>query len=393
MNKYEKIKYLRENVYPELAKIYQESDISIAALSKKYNVSYSSFYNYMNENNLVVVKDTRSLRCSEDIIKQIISDFEKDPYISLATLSEKYNMAQRTISRILKRNGFEPHNIKVQKETKEKIALGAQIYTTTNLSIIDSAKKAQIGKNTLAKYLKANNLLKKEVHIQKNITFDCDFFETIDTEEKAYWFGFIYADGCIHNNSQLTVEISKKDEDMLDIFKESIKSNIGVKYRSRTNKSGSVTEMCSVTLSSRKLCSDLSKKGCVQNKTYDGKIKIEFSDLNLKSAFLRGYIDGDGYISKLEHKTHIIKIVVKNHNVANYLFKSIMELTNFSVIPLFKYEYDSIGGAYRISIQNKKDFFTFLDLIYENSHIHMNRKYERYLEQKQAVLIRDSQEN
>lgn len=31
--------------------------------------------------------------------------------------------------------------------------------------------------------------------------FDFNYFQTIDTSEKAYWLGFMYADGSVRNNT------------------------------------------------------------------------------------------------------------------------------------------------------------------------------------------------
>ena len=51
--------------------------------------------------------------------------------------------------------------------------------------------------------------------------YDINYFEVIDTEEKAYWLGFIYADGCISNDNkqQLIIELCKQDKIVLEKFK------------------------------------------------------------------------------------------------------------------------------------------------------------------------------
>ena len=61
-----------------------------------------------------------------------------------------------------------------------------------------------------------------------------DYFETIDSEEKAYWLGFLYADGYISKTtccSELGIELQKNDYNHLQKFNKSIKGNIEVKYR------------------------------------------------------------------------------------------------------------------------------------------------------------------
>ena len=51
------------------------------------------------------------------------------------------------------------------------------------------------------------------------------YFEVIDTEEKAYWLGFLYADGCViktKTGSSLLLKLSVKDEEHLNLFKTNI---------------------------------------------------------------------------------------------------------------------------------------------------------------------------
>lgn len=63
---------------------------------------------------------------------------------------------------------------------------------------------------TISKVLKENN-----IEIPRNgvkPSFDFNVFDNINTEEKAYWLGFIWADGCILSNCNgFELGISIKD--------------------------------------------------------------------------------------------------------------------------------------------------------------------------------------
>lgn len=97
--------------------------------------------------------------------------------------------------------------IKEYKETKEQFRSAAKI-----------AKKYCINRKTIINHLKKEgfkiNKHKSTYFINENI------FEKIDTEEKAYWLGFIYADGYVSTNTYaFGIELSIKDIDHLIKFK------------------------------------------------------------------------------------------------------------------------------------------------------------------------------
>ena len=58
---------------------------------------------------------------------------------------------------------------------------------------------------------------------------DEDYFKIIDTEDKAYFLGFIYADGCICKASKkqytFALKLAEQDKYILDTFKHYLKSN------------------------------------------------------------------------------------------------------------------------------------------------------------------------
>lgn len=116
--------------------------------------------------------------------------------------------------------------------------------------------------------------------------FDEEFFKEITDESKAYWFGFILADGHV-GERQLSVRLSSRDSDHLqklaDIFKVSIKLR-------RSNSTASLD------LHSKVLCQSLRDKGLTSNKTFDINYRdvIEYIPDSLFNHFVRGVFDGDG---------------------------------------------------------------------------------------------------
>lgn len=103
---------------------------------------------------------------------------------------------------------------------REKVDRAIDEYLNTpdkekNLTTIQN--KYGIMRQTLAKHLRA----KGYSVVDNNHRIHCDehVFDKIDTEEKAYWLGFLYADGCITSTgNRIELQIGRVDLEHLVKF-------------------------------------------------------------------------------------------------------------------------------------------------------------------------------
>ena len=161
------------------------------------------------------------------------------------------------------------------------------------------------------------------IHVKREkYTVDSKYFDNIDNEEKAYWLGFLYADGYVrtyHKSGQLKLKLNVKDKEHVELFKKCIISNQKIVDNiEKLKKNGKEYTSHSSTLNiySVELVNDLIKHGCVQNKTQ--KIRFPEIDENLKYHFIRGYFDGDGCIHKIKNRPNSYSIsIVSNINFCN----------------------------------------------------------------------------
>ena len=86
---------------------------------------------------------------------------------------------------------------------------------------------------------------------------DLEFFNKIDTKEKAYFLGIMYADGSVSKN-QFYLKLN--DKEVLDAFKKYLNCDYEVKKVKNS-------KAYILTISSKKICNDLIKHGCTPNKT------------------------------------------------------------------------------------------------------------------------------
>ena len=105
------------------------------------------------------------------------------------------------------------------------------LYLSKNKSMAFISRELQIPLYTVRKTLQNNNIAIRNNNCYKTKSVNEDFFEKIDTPEKAYILGFIYADGYIvngikgKNKDSLGITLSNEDKEHIDKFKKSIDSN------------------------------------------------------------------------------------------------------------------------------------------------------------------------
>lgn len=126
----------------------------------------------------------------------------------------------------------------------------------------------------------------------RRLLVDESFFCEIDTEEKAYWLGFLAADGNIGVGlAYLQVALAEKDAGHLVKLKTDLKADHEVKvYTEAGNK------VARLYISSVKLVNGLVRSGIVPQKTHTLKPWVGPPDL--MRHYWRGYFDGDGSITK-----------------------------------------------------------------------------------------------
>jgi hypothetical protein len=119
------------------------------------------------------------------------------------------------------------------------------------------------------------------------------YFQDIDTEEKAYWLGFLTADGCVTrgkksgDSPRISLHLAEQDYGHLMKLKKALQASQMISVNERS---------CSLTIYSSDMAADLARHGIRPNKTFSTKpaqIAIDFV-----RHYWRGVIDGDGDFAK-----------------------------------------------------------------------------------------------
>jgi intein-encoded DNA endonuclease-like protein len=199
-----------------------------------------------------------------------------------------------------------------------------------------------------------------------------DFFETIDTEEKAYWLGFLMADGCVNLKAK-RVQLALAETEPLEKFKKSIESNQDIKKYVKKN--GDVTYRLDIT--SEKMCNDLIKYGCVPKKTYI--LKFPNIQKDLEKHFIRGYFDGDGSIFFNKPIGNYIKPTI--HIVGNKEFLSVLKeklnLDEYKMTLLTRHP-ERNNNIRHFTLDGKTSCKKFFNFVYKDATIYLERKYIKF---------------
>ena len=204
-----------------------------------------------------------------------------------------------------------------------------------------------------------------------------DYFKTIDSEHKAYWLGFLSADGCIvdtnKGSKRVQLILKEDDRDHLEKLVKCIDGNMPITLRKQTV-NGNVYGSCRLVIHSTEMANDLIKHGVTPRKTFT----IKFPDISEKLIphYIRGLIDGDGslYINNKKTKTGYSKMSIELLSASEEHINGVKDY--FDSIGVISNVYD-IKNHYHLMACSMESINIIIDTLYKNSTIYLERKYEK----------------
>lgn len=205
------------------------------------------------------------------------------------------------------------------------------------------------------------------------------FFSSIDSEEKAYWLGYLSADGCLYQHKTrkcypiLSVNLSSADYKHLERFKKALQSSHPIKnyiYNYKTPNQ----KVSRLTISSQQIGKDLIQWGVTPRKTSALKWPDFLSD-ELLRHYLRGIFDGDGCFSSVIKSERAIRpqasftITATNTDFLKEMQKFLITKCSLSTTKLNP-QHHSHALRYGGNNQVRRIF----RLLYKNATIYLPRK-------------------
>lgn len=209
----------------------------------------------------------------------------------------------------------------------------------------------------ITKFLIANGL--EITNKNKKHFYDEHIFDKIDTAEKAYWLGFILADGYLNESRNfLRIKLQESDKDHLYKFIRFIGGDEGMVKYEYHNVTGNKQYYAEVN--GKYFTESLVKLNIRQGKS--SKEQITKIPKKFIRDYIRGIWDGDGHIR--DENINVISSVEVLKYIQEYLF----DTCNINIGKICNH-----CNTYRIHICAKR--YDVLDHLYYKNCIALDRKY------------------
>lgn len=242
-----------------------------------------------------------------------------------------------------------------------------------NMTISGIAKQLQTNRSAVYDILHQNGITDvRSYRISQK--FNQNFFDRIDTEEKAYWLGFLFADGNVfikNKTYRVSINIQKQDVGLLSKWHKSIGSCQNITF---------CGNMVRSIHHSQKMCEDLMKLGCGPRKSL--VLKFPNLDSSLVKHFVRGYFDGDGCIS-WHHNKNQNKGGIRISFIGTDMFLNHLQSDVFFALGSKHKKIQPVGnsrGAFSLTIGGYQESREITSWMYSGANVFLDRKYQKYLD-------------
>lgn len=287
-----------------------------------------------------------------------------DEGVMLTEICELTSSSQPTVKKVLSHFGID-YNLIKQLEYQKKLD---QVVILYNQGKSQNSIEKELGltRKTIRTLLKSKDLKYRDKSEQKFLDYGTELdescFDTL-TPEALYWIGILYADGHLEKEEySICLTLDNKDKEHLEKFKLFLKSN-----RKITPDHGDCSR---VRINSKKIWNRLMELGFTHDKSYTAK---PHELLKWSRDFWRGEIDGDGGVYDYEHQQVFLCGTLET------IFDFIIFCGKETGIK-DKYPSKFSGKSlYQVHYYGE-DCRKVLDLLYKNSTVYLNRKFEKYKE-------------
>lgn len=250
-------------------------------------------------------------------------------------------------------------------------------YYLSGMSTYQIEDTLGIAHSTIQYWLEKHDVPRRQqsTWAKHEYNIDSHYFDNIQQPNQAYFLGLLYADGNAHpSHNEIRLTLQEKDADIIKVFRRELKTNRPIYHVQKVHtttiagKQSTVQDQVALDIIDDNIVCQLYKYGVVPNKTYLIEYP-DFLDSDMNRHFIRGVMDGDGYIASRRGCVGICGTQSLCKGIANIVLN--MLGVRCSVI--------SCGSIYKCMIYGGEQCSRFLNWIYRDcGDICLQRKYKLY---------------
>ncbi|MBY0062367.1 LAGLIDADG family homing endonuclease [Priestia aryabhattai] len=394
-----------DNIEREICRLYDYEKYSVTQLATKFSSQEPVIYNVLRRNKIQMRKGGFQPKyTAEDVEK--FNEMHWDLGLSLGDIAISVGLNRKSgtsISCAMRRHGFKvrSEDRRWEKWDTEYVKAWKDLYWEQAKSLSDIARIYSISAAQISRTFKRHGVETRSVS-EGTRTYKLDdyAFNIIDSHEKAYWLGFIYADGCVSvridkekevYDYRLVIALQESDKQTLEDLSEFLKTDRPLLYKksitrvSSNGKSYTSKPQYILNVFSKQMIEDLKNWGVVPRKslivTFPNSLSEEYYN-----SFILGYFDGDGSISCSNEKWQISLVGTKE------FLERIQEiLINRCGVSLTKLGKKKGQKSYSLRYGGAAQLKELGDWLYRDSPVFMARKKEKFLQIQVKGARRKSQ--
>ena len=210
-------------------------------------------------------------RITDEQIQKIIEMYLDD--YSKVDIAKHLGISTQSVTKYLLKNNIQQKEYFISEETKDLIC---DLYINEKMGIKKISKKLNIDYGSVKRALNKKGIkLRSLSEAQKKYTLNRNYFDDIDTQNKAYILGLLYADGNVgKDNYVIQICLQEEDKHILEQIKNELNSNRPLYFKETNKKNKSWKNTYSLILNDEHMHQSLINKGVVPQKTF----KIKFPE-------------------------------------------------------------------------------------------------------------------
>lgn len=351
----------------EWVELYNSGE-STAGIAKKFETKPNIVAQALNRRGVKMSKSKFSNVHAEWVERYLAGE-------SMAVIAKDYGTDAANVHFTLRQKGVEcrktPETIK-HEELLPYHAEWAKLYEE-GMSTNEIARKYGEDSTTVWRAVKTSGVeTRKAGEVNRKYFVQNDHvFDVIDTPEKAYWLGFLMADGNVYfkhgyAEAMLQVNLARIDEGHIEKLRTFLGTDSPIRQVDTTNS-------VHFAVGSTNLTNGLINQGCVPRKSLIIKYP-KISD-DLQWSFILGYFDGNGSIIKSKDRGLGKKYDARfSISGGSRDFVTGLQISLLQVARLSSVITSTVKNTHKLSVGRKQDIAKLHKWFYANATVYLDRK-------------------